>query len=190
MRKIFIVAIIMLSLSSCSNIIVHRNFTYCAHDPNNFFTELRTDGYYFLNTRDYIAVFLIYKDGTFANLWLGVQTHKEIHQYFETTSHKVLMDNNMLGWGRYIITGDTLKAQYIAEKDAPVYNVIEHWYVIKNDSTLQAIKSICRFCKDNSTWKKGVYVYNTPTYYHLMHYTNKPDSVCWIKKKRWYKCKD
>ncbi len=130
------------------------------------------------------SVILFYEDGSFASDWLEHENKEK--------AEKSLIRNNLkhLQWGRYILDGDTVKTQFFHRIESGHFSIFQTWYVIKNDSTLSLVKSICKSCKRKGVWENnGIAVVDPPHICHFVPFSQKPDSLCWLKEKKWYSYK-
>ena len=178
--------LVLIFATSCVDLYIRENFTYLFDGKNTGIdTLLHVDGY-FINLdakcSDYSdSKFMFYRDGTFTNC-MFVNKFKNDNVKEETVSM-------IFGWGRYIIEGDTIKAQTVISPNGHYFGtiyfyklyVIEQWFKIINKDTLKEI-----FWKDliEKRPKEKLCECNSPISYYIS-LKNKPDSLCELKENKW-----
>lgn len=201
-------------LSSCAQKglpdYVSDKFTYCFDGKDTGIESLiNINGYYVIaqpfsnfgyNSSDtsYFNL-MFYSNGVciinfFPSDGRQIVDNKYIPQYF-----KKIIDNPefALGfykyerWGRYIVEGDTIKAQCIYRprkgETTKIWGVNEIWYKIINDTTIIEIPSIQlenTKTKHLSDYKKRKYL---PA--QFVPLSERPTPDCWLIKEDWFWCK-
>lgn len=181
--------LLIIFITGCSYYIPLLEFTYCYDgEDRGIDTIVNIDGY-FKNSDitvgsvfpEYEGVttlaysFFLYKDGTFLiNNCGDFLTQKQFEEFL--TKYK---ERNCLLCGRYIIVGDTIKAQYIFRRSYYTNVVSENWYKTQDKNTLIHIKSFCG--------RQDYPVSSIPL--KFVPFPSRPDSTCWLKNKWWFKCK-
>lgn len=175
--------------------------TYCYNgNPTGPNTLIETRGYYkfekkyirnvghpsvpTLDTLTFTSLFL--NDGTFI--------YNFIPDYFEATSKdRFGFYNRGTGWGRYQISGDTIKAQFIESPGGMSWEMGQIWFQIIDKST---IRRLC-FQYREPISQRDVAVYQqsengkNTSLGHFVKYDNLPDSnKSWLKRRRWFWCSE
>jgi hypothetical protein len=176
--RIAIYILCCFSLSGCKIWVAPKgrlDGKYC-YEPNDkrFENKINFDGYFkFNSSSNEITNYLIfYRDGLFL--------------YHIDTSSKI--GNS---WGAYIISGDTIKAQYRAPPGSMTNVKTERWFKIIDKNTLEHIfskaytpitsRDIVEYQKSNK--KKDIPLIK------FEPYSNLPDpNTAWIKSYQWFWC--
>jgi hypothetical protein len=201
MTKALSLPLLMATFSSCNYQFVYKhvkqNFTYCYDGVDTGLdTMLNIDGYYDFvpnDSPDSHFRTMFYKDGTYVSCYNfhssnhtsieNIHNHPEALYWF----HK----NNE--WGRYTISGDTIKAQaiecHIWDKPSNVY-FFEVWYKIIDTNTivgiyppLSPIRYPVDFKEKNYRRRFCVPAKFTPV-------PERPSSDCFLKKRKWFWCNE
>lgn len=195
---------------------VKKKFTYCYDGQYTGIDKLiNVDGYYTIGEeRDTYGInavfihkidtfntnFMFWRDGTF--LYNFFDYNNDIPKYLKNivdNTKKGKKDNfyKYFSWGRYIICGDTIKAQYIHAPNG----LNDFWYgyeiafKIINKTTLKYLptesKTLNYYATDieinemKENEKQSKYLPATFVPVEVI-----PSSDCWIKKKKWFWCKN
>lgn len=203
--------IILIMLSSCSvqksvPTYISERFTYCYDgEDSGIDSLLKTDGYYVIaqsfkdirsNTKMDTSYYnmMFYDNGIcvfnfFPSDGKHIIDNKYIPQYF-----KCIIENPECGfalgfynyekWGRYLIKGDTIKAQCIyrpmAGETTTIWGINEVWYKIVNRTTIIEIQSESLI--NTTTNRKYLPARFVPL-------TERPTPDCWLMKEDWFRCK-
>jgi hypothetical protein len=203
--------VILIIFSSCSvqkdvPKYISDRFTYCYDGKDTGIDSLlKTDGYYVIaesfkdmgynNNKDtsYFNM-MFYKNGLcvfnfFPSDGKHIIDNKYIPQYFK----KIIGDReggfalgfyNCEQWGRYIVEGSIIKAQYIyrpiAGETTSIWGINEVWYKIINRNTIIEIPS--KSSTKATTNRKYLPAQFVPL-------AERPTPDCWLMKEVWFKCK-
>jgi hypothetical protein len=216
--KILITIFYLVLCTSCISIRVpndiRKRFTYCYDGENTNIEKLiNINGYYTMGsiTDRYgtLAKFehkidtmfinlMFYADGTFVFNFFDY--NRNIPEFFKeiAENEKERKSNEFFQefyWGRYIIDGDTIKAQCINHPSllAP-WESSERWYKIIDRNTIQYIygKPLNRTTKDQREVSQKYMEQSLRNYLpaKFIPVPVRPSSDCWLKKEDWFWCKN
>lgn len=204
--------VILIMLSSCGvqkdvPKYISERFTYCYDGKDTGIDSLlKTDGYYVIaesfkdigyNSKKDTSYFnmMFYKNGICVfNFFPLDNKGRVIDNEFMSLFFKTIIEEreskessffyNTRNWGRYIIEGDTLKAQCIyrpsAGETTTIWGINEVWYKIINRTTIIEIPSESL---TNRTKKERKYL---PARFVPLIEIPTPD--CWLMKEKWFWC--
>lgn len=122
----------------------------------------------------------------------GVFIYNFIPDYFASTSNNRFgFYNRGTEWGKYYISGDTIKAQFIESPGGMSWEMGQFWFQIVNQSTIRELafqyrKPITQ--QDIAVYQQSENGKNT-SLGHFVKYDSLPDSnKSWLKKRRWFWC--
>jgi len=164
-----------------------------ANTSNANSSNPKTPPKYFYKLEDRAGAVFFYADGTYANLSITFDSNQDLDNYLTKNDSKYFHGKGPVQWGRYLINGDTIKCQFFYFRDVRIiaasYEMMEIWYVIKNDSTISRIKSICKNCERKGIWQNdGIATPDHEILTNFVPFAQKPDSLCWLKEKKWCNC--
>jgi hypothetical protein len=200
--------ILLIMFSSCEQKVVPEHisegFTYCYDGKNTGIDSLlNIDGYYVIaepfsnygyNSRDttYFNM-MFYRNGVCVLNFFPLDnkgrviSNKLMPLFLKTIieereSKEATFFYNTRKWGRYIIEGDTIKAQCIyrprAGETSSIWEITEVWYKIINRNTIIEIPSKSL---TNATTKRKYPAQFVPL-------TERPAPDCWLMKEDWFRC--
>ncbi len=186
--------------SGCSNLFIIPRFTYCYNGINTGIDTLcKVDGVYrgkFIHKSGWVHyyAFMLYRDGTIVGVPPGRnnETIAEYRDFLHQLPSKGVKNPLLNTWGRYIIVGDTIKAQMIVHGNLGAVGAFEQHIRIINDSTLIKYQITSMYGTREERRKKDEES-KTLGYYSEAYFIpleNRPDSTCWLKKRRWFYCKE
>jgi hypothetical protein len=215
--------ILLIMTSSCSQKVapkyVKEVFTYC-YDGKNTGIEslLDIDGYYviaepFDNSGDNSKIdtsyfnIMFYGNGVCVLNFFPLDNkgrfidNKYMPLFFQTIikereSKTSSIFYNFFKWGRYIIEGDTIKAQCIyrprAGETTSIWGINEVWYKIINSTTIIEIPS--ESLTNTTTSDLMYHMFKNKERISLsarfVPLTVKPTPDCWLMKEDWFWCKN
>ncbi len=183
MKKILMFSVFILSACSPKYLYMPRkvkdSFTQC-YDNAEIETngKIKLNGYYIGKTStDKVVVnsILFFKDGSLAfNVHVGGLFYDEdrLHKYGT--------------WGTYSVKDDTLTIQTVNHNFFSSF-CLEGKYLILNDTTLKELYTkdlVSKTVQLNDITKNPYYILPL----NFKKKENKPDSLCWLKEKRWFWC--
>jgi hypothetical protein len=183
MRKKLTTAIaattVWLALAACQPyLVVHRGFRL-KHDGQDRPVPLRLTGCYVYAWGEYefASRIFLYADGSAALSGLRAKTREQALAYTAEDAPSGKRRVSGFYWGRYEITGDQLLVQLVRIRPPWDNGLAELTGEVANDSTL-LIKR----------WhiKRFDTTYAAPRVYRLDPQIPKPDSLNWLRRKRWY----
>jgi len=193
---------------------IKQGFTYCDNgEKTNLESLINIEGYYveakpLLDSKvgTYYINFMFYDDGSFVYGFYDCNSEKRekgksnIPLYFD----EIISDNegeisksfyNSFYWGRYLISGDTIKTQYINHpvSISPDWAAWEIWYkVIDRNTIIEIYSKPIHYmsesdCKNYQEYKKKEKP-NFPAKFIAVE--KKPVPNCWLKQEDWFWCKN
>jgi len=204
---------ILIMLSSCGvqkdiPKYISEKFTYCYDGKDTGIDSLvKLDGYYVIaesfkdmgyNSNKDTSYFniMFYENGICVfNFFPLDNKGRIIDNTFMPLFFKTIIDEreskeayyfyNARGWGRYIIEGDTIKAQCIyrprAGETTTIWGINEVWYKIMDRTTIIEIPS--ESLTTATTSLKSIYL---PA--RFVPVKEKPTPDCWLMKEDWFRC--
>jgi hypothetical protein len=187
---------------------ISEGFTYCFDGKNTGIDSLlNTDGYYVIaepfNNSGYNSQIdtlyfnlMFYDNGICVLNFFPLDNkgrfidNKYIPLFFQTIieereSKTASIFYNSFKWGRYIIEGDTIKAQCIyrprAGETTNIWGINEVWYRIINRTTIIEIPS--ESLTNTTTSLKSIYL---PA--RFVPVKEKPTPDCWLMTEDWFRC--
>ena len=176
---------------------IKQNFTYCYSEENTNIEDLININGYYIETTPYTRYdfrtketvldtfyrrFMFLKDGLYLDTFL---------RYDSLSS--TFLDSYYIG--KYVISGDTIKVQYIDRPNPPSgHSAWETWFKVVSRDTIIKIYAIPLYKKSKSDWKNW-YDYKpewkaqiVPAIFVPINLT--PISNCWLKQKKWFWCSE
>ncbi len=192
MTRLLIIFLLIFLIASLrlSSRIHYENFRLCANGQLNGIDNLLNIHGYFMKDSAVgtePSAILVYKDGSFGNLWISFDSSYKIEDYFVRRYPPHKLKHSALRWGRYELVKDTIKAQWFGMREAFDYRVVEECYVVKDRNTIQRVMISCPLCPPRDSTNKISYDV-PPVTYHFVPFAAKPDSINWLTKKKWYRC--
>jgi len=183
-KNIFFLTFLFLITSCYVEKNIRCDYTQC-YNPvlNNIKKYCKTEGFYNRTKGGGNSAFsiMLYEDGT---VTCGIKHYLKKREVFR--GNDLYRINSVPSWGTYIIKNKYLVVQKIDFSFIGKSNVIEYKIKIVNDTTLWLESSrglTKRFFKINDSTKND-YI----PYLRFIPLKNKPDSLCWLKEKKWFWC--
>jgi hypothetical protein len=122
----------------------------------------------------------------------GIFVYNFNPEYFESTSNaRFGFYNRGTKWGRYYMSGDTIKAQFVESPGGMSWEKGQFWFQIVNQSTIRELN----FQYRESITPHDVLMYQqsekgkNTSLGHFTKYNNLPDAdQSWLKKRKWFWC--
>ena len=183
MKILLTTLFMLLLLSSCAVRVHHQYFNNCNDGKGTELDQhLRLNGYYYRkDDQNNMQKILFYADGSYIN---------EPTRYISSPDGKRVTDQPD-DYGQYRLCNDTIKVQYFISLLKPPMEMEEAWYLIRNDSTVSLLVGTCRSCGMTMAEARNrmMSTDNNSLTFHFAPLAEKPDSVSWLRKEKWYWCK-
>ncbi len=133
--------------------------------------QLRTDGYYYREADDYIAVYFLYRDGTilYGSSFLSVRRQEKENEY-TTAEWQSLVKKYKYRWGVFAIEGNIMQFERWYPSEPPLEAYVDEGQIL-NDTTFAIARSY-RVVDGQETevreWEET---------YHFKEFSPKPDST-------------
>ena len=193
MRKIIIATFILITFSSCSPYAVpprikRELYCYNGGEPTGIDSLIKINGYYIEQIKGNDTLqnsFIFFNDGIFIREdFKGTDSPS---QYLKTLAkYSKLPSGRYFNFGIYKVSSDTIKAQILRPGSSNTYYANEAWFKIVNQTSIKGI-----YTKALGVARLSETYYNSrnPAIF-IKASDTLPVSNAWLKKKKWFWCKD